>query len=448
MSRHKKILLVFYGDDFTGSTDALEFISKAGAKTVLFTETPTQEQLRSFPDLDAFGIAGKTRSLTTNEIENILLPAFKELKKVGAKHVHYKVCSTFDSSAKMGSIGKAIDCGAEVFDNKIIPVLGGMPALGRYCLFGNLFARMGIGSMGKIYRLDRHPSMMKHPVTPAGESDLRLHLQKQTSKKIGLIDVLQLDKPVHQWNDNLSGEEDVVLIDALYEEQLEQIGAWMEEEARSETLFSVGPSGIELALGNYWNRTKVLQSVTEWPKPEKAIPLLVVSGSCSPVTKNQIEFALARGFIEMPLEIEAFQKESGNRSSIDGKLEEIVSALKSNHSVIIHTGDVRPTEQSTSAHILGRILGGIAKSICAKTNLKRMVIAGGDTSSYVARELGITALEMISPFLPGAPLCKAHAPGSPVDGLEVNFKGGQVGAEDYFVLMRDGLAAKTNLVTE
>ena len=183
MSRHKKILLVFYGDDFTGSTDALEFISKAGAKTVLFTETPTQEQLRSFPDLDAFGIAGKTRSLTTNEIENILLPAFKELKKVGAKHVHYKVCSTFDSSAKMGSIGKAIDCGAEVFDNKIIPVLGGMPALGRYCLFGNLFARMGIGSMGKIYRLDRHPSMMKHPVTPAAESDLRLHLKKQTSKK-------------------------------------------------------------------------------------------------------------------------------------------------------------------------------------------------------------------------------------------------------------------------
>ena len=67
------------------------------------------------------------------------------------------------------------------------------------------------------------------------------------------------------------------------------------------------------------------------------------------------------------------------------------------------------------------------------------MVAGGDTSSYAARELGITALEMITPFLPGAPLCKAHAPGSPVDGLEVNFKGGQVGAEDYFVLMRDGL---------
>jgi 3-oxoisoapionate kinase len=84
----------------------------------------------------------------------------------------------------VGSIGKAIDCGATVFQNKLIPVIGGMPALGRYCLFGNLFARMGIGSNGKIYRLDRHPSMSKHPVTPADESDLRLHLGKQTEKKI------------------------------------------------------------------------------------------------------------------------------------------------------------------------------------------------------------------------------------------------------------------------
>jgi uncharacterized protein YgbK (DUF1537 family) len=60
------------------------------------------------------------------------------------------------------------------------------------------------------------------------------------------------------------------------------------------------------------------------------------------------------------------------------------------------------------------------------------VIAGGDTSSYVARALGIEAVEMIAPLAPGAPLCRVRAPASPVDGLEVNFKGGQVGGEDYF----------------
>src|ERR1044071_5383333 len=188
-SNRNNILLAFYGDDFTGSTDALEFMTRAGAKTVLFIEPPTAKQLANYPGLDAFGVAGMTRAPSPEEMEQTLLPAFKALKKSGARHVHYKVCSTFDSSPAIGSIGKAIDTGAQVFKNKFIPLLVAAPALGRYCLFGNLFARMGIGSEGSIHRLDRHPSMSKHPVTPADESDLRLHLSKQTVKRTGLLDV-------------------------------------------------------------------------------------------------------------------------------------------------------------------------------------------------------------------------------------------------------------------
>jgi uncharacterized protein YgbK (DUF1537 family) len=240
VSRDNNILLAYYGDDFTGSTDALEFISRAGAKTVLFTETPDSDQLKSFPGMNAFGVAGKTRSLSPNDIEEILIPAFKKIKSTGAGHVHYKICSTFDSSPVIGSIGKAIDCGASVFENPIVPVLGGMPSLGRYCVFGNLFARMGIGSKGKIYRIDQHPSMSQHPVTPSDESDLRLHLGKQTAKKIGLIDILQLEKPVDQWIETLDSDE-VVLIDALYEEQLETIGRWLDaQRIVDRALFSGG----------------------------------------------------------------------------------------------------------------------------------------------------------------------------------------------------------------
>ncbi|HEY7077972.1 MAG TPA: nucleotide-binding domain containing protein, partial [Solirubrobacteraceae bacterium] len=68
----------------------------------------------------------------------------------------------------------------------------------------------------------------------------------------------------------------------------------------------------------------------------------------------------------------------------------------------------------------------------------RLCVAGGDTSSHVARALGIEAVEMIAPLAPGAPLCRAHAPGSPADGLEVNFKGGQVGGADYFEVVARG----------
>ena len=36
--------------------------------------------------------------------------------------------------------------------------------------------------------------------------------------------------------------------------------------------------------------------------------------------------------------------------------------------------------------------------------MRRLCIAGGDTSSYAARALGIEALEMIAPLTPGAPV--------------------------------------------
>lgn len=438
MKKQKKILLAFYGDDFTGSTDALEFISRAGAKTVLFTETPTAEQLQSFPDLIAYGVAGMTRALAPDEMEKVLLQAFEQMKATGTKHVHYKICSTFDSSPKIGSIGKAIDCGAKVFGNKMIPVLGGMPALGRYCVFGNLFAKMGIGSNGRIYRIDKHPSMSKHPVTPMDEGDLRIHLRKQTNKKIGLIDNVQQKLKKKEWLDNRTDEE-VVLLDTTNEDELVNIGEWLNAQQKKQgQLFSVGGSGIEMALGKCWNKEGILKPVNKWKKIKRTDPLLIISGSCSPVTKNQIEFALAHGFVEMPLEFEGFQGEMGQGFSMGVVLEEILSALKQRKGVIIHTGNIRGIDQSTSARTLGKVLGSIARKICEEIKLKRIIIAGGDTSSYAARAMEIDAVEMIAPLVAGAPLCRAYSRNRSIDGLEVNFKGGQVGGEDYFVVMRNG----------
>lgn len=433
MERKKEILLAFYGDDFTGSTDALEFICRAGAKTILFIEPPIQEQLAAFPDLDAFGVAGKTRALPPQAMEKILLPSFQQMKATGAKHVHYKTCSTFDSSPTMGSIGKAIDCGAAVFKNELIPIIGGMPTLGRYCLFGNLFAQMGIGSNGKIYRLDRHPSMSKHPVTPAEESDLRLHIGKQTKEKIGLIDVLLLEKPINSWKEGLH-DEAVVLIDALNEEHLTRIGEWLEGQRKEdETLFSVGSSGVEVALGNYWNSQNILKTVTEWNRPGMASPLLVLSGSCSPVTAKQIAWAAANGFEEVELDaVKACNEDTVDETVIN----KINSLLQQQKNLIVHTGSKQP--QNLSSEKLGSALGSIAKESVKQSDVKRVVVSGGDTSSFAARAMDIEAVEMIAPLIIGAPLCKIYSKNKMMQGIEVNFKGGQVGSENYFEVLRNG----------
>lgn len=474
--------LAYYGDDFTGSTDALEFLTRAGVRTVLFTGTPTAEQLSRFPAVEAIGVAGFTRALAPAAMERELRPAFAALRALGAPHVHYKVCSTFDSSPTIGSIGCAIDIGAEVFSARFIPLVVGAPPLGRYCAFGNLFARFGIGSAGAIYRLDRHPAMSRHPVTPADEADLRLHLARQTSKRVELIEFLALAKSEPErraaLDAVLAAGAEVVLFDVLEMEHLARIGALLIPlGTRERPLFSVGSSGIEMALGAHWTAESSAKPRTEWAAPTEAKPLLVISGSCSPVTSGQIAWAIRNGFVDVGIDPAAPD------ASIANAVTHAIAHLRAGRNVIVHShgpdrklweGLDAPTAQreslepghkapptappqkgssesrtrqskhdsragaAVSSAALGAALGRIAREVIAATGIKRLLVAGGDTSSYAARALGIEAVEMIAPLAPGAPLCRAYAPGSPADGIDVNFKGGQVGAETYFAAVAAG----------
>jgi uncharacterized protein YgbK (DUF1537 family) len=460
-----KLLLTYYGDDFTGSTDAMEQLTLAGIRTALFIEPPTQKQLARFGNLQAVGVAGMTRSMTPDAMERELRPAFRKLKALGSRHIHYKICSTFDSSPKTGSIGKVIDLGTDIFRSKFVPLLVAAPALGRYCIFGNLFARYGIGSAGAIHRLDRHPSISRHPVTPMTESDLQLHLGKQTRKSIALFDIQKVALAPAQARNELKrllhGKPNIVLFDALYQEQLKLIGHLIDGHATGrQPLFSVGSSGIEMALGAHWNNPRC-----QLKPAEKANRILVGSGSCSPVTSRQIEWALKNEFAEVAIDAAAIV--SGAPATLKMKPEtrhlvsyrnlenpaslEIQRAIKvaSSHlrngrSVIVHTTRTGANKgiatrfKNNTASVLGRALGEVLRGALEQSNVHRICIAGGDTSGHAARALGIDALEMIASLTPGAPLCRAHAPESAIDGCEVFFKGGQVGSEDYFGIVLKG----------
>ncbi|MFC4874147.1 four-carbon acid sugar kinase family protein [Negadavirga shengliensis] len=458
---NSSLLLAYYGDDFTGSTDALEVISRYHLKAVLFISPPSREQLDKYPGIQAYGVAGMSRAMDPEEMEKELKPAFRALKTSGASQVHYKVCSTFDSAPHIGSIGKAIDIGKEVFGSRYISLLVAAPALGRYGVFGNLFARVGTGKEGPVYRLDRHPSMSRHPITPMGESDLRLHLKKQTDARIGLVDILAAEEGVDQINlqleRNLADQAEVVLFDALDTQHMESVGAIMDAASEGEVHFSVGSSGVEMALGQYWNKTgKTNPNGHRWPDPGKSTPLLVVSGSCSPVTEAQINWAFRHDFESVALDtLEVVRGDAENE--IQRCLQLTAAQLLKGRSVVIHAAIGRDdprlveTKQQLAASdkkdsevtsltsvLLGKALGKITKGLAEKNLFKRLVIAGGDTSSIMARTLGIEAVEMIASIVPGAPLCKALAPNSPLDGLEINFKGGQVGGDDYFGRLLEG----------
>ena len=107
--------------------------------------------------------------MTPAQMDDELPAQFKLLNGLAPRLIHYKVCATFDSSPQIGSIGHA----AHIAFNVIKPASGvivqGIPLLGRYIAFGNHFTVYG----DQRYRLDRHPVMSKHPITPMDEGDIR-----------------------------------------------------------------------------------------------------------------------------------------------------------------------------------------------------------------------------------------------------------------------------------
>jgi 3-oxoisoapionate kinase len=421
-------LFCYYGDDFTGSTDALEALASNGVETVLFLDPPSDAALARFPDSRAIGIAGESRSRGPQWMSERLPAIFARLAELRAGICQYKVCSTFDSSPELGSIGRALEIGLDVFGTPWAPVVVAAPHLGRYVLFGNLFAAGG----GAVHRIDRHPTMRRHPVTPMDEGDLRVHLARQTDRQIALLDILGLscENPEAQLDDVLADGPGVVLFDGLDERTLRTSGRLLWTRRPAPCSFAAGSSGLIHALVEHWRECGEIPGASSVDKPQPADRVIVVSGSCSPVTEQQIRWAIAHGFTDIRIDAAADKDHST-------ALHAALSALSLGKSVVLYTAlGVGDRNAGQGGEKLGHSLGVLLRETLIRSGVRRALVAGGDTSSHALRELGIESLIFAGPMTPGAPLCRCHALGSALDGLELVLKGGQVGPENFFELVK------------
>jgi uncharacterized protein YgbK (DUF1537 family) len=441
------LLLSYYGDDFTGSTDVMEALASNGVPTVLFLGIPSADVLDRFRECRAIGIAGTSRSETPEWMQQHLTPAFEWLKDLGAAICHYKVCSTFDSSPRIGNIGKAIEIGKELFDQPFVPVVVGAPQLKRYTAFGHLFAAY----QGQVFRIDRHPVMSRHPVTPMDEADLAVHLGKQTSLPASLADLVTLstDNADQQLDALAAKASGILFMDVDSQETQAAAGRQLWRLKADNGFFVAGSSGVEYALLNAWRDKGLTDERPEFALPGKVGRLAVVSGSVSPTTERQIRRAMADGFDGVDIDPLALVGESADRA-IEDAIGTGIASLKAGRSVILHTalgpsadrgGDI--DRVPGARHRLGQALGIILRRIVEEERLPRAVIAGGDTSSHALKELRVEALTTLLPLpqTPGSPLCLAHGGYTPTNGLQIALKGGQVGTDDYFSQIRDGRKA-------
>jgi len=426
------LLMAYYGDDFTGSTDVMEALSAGGVETVLFTRMPDAETLARFSHCRAVGLAGTARSRSPAWMDDELPAVFAWLGGLGARFCHYKVCSTFDSAPGRGSIGRAAEIGLRVFDQQSLHILVGAPQLKRYTFAGHLFAAY----RDHVYRIDRHPVMSCHPATPMREADLLVHLSHQTDLPSALIS-----------NAGTGGREARLLLIDVYDVATQaQAGTVLEFAAETMGPFILGSSGVEYALLSHWVPAGIAGPAPDFTPLAGLDSIAVVSGSCSPTTARQIEMALAAGFVGIPINYEALAGGQGRDAALAAARGAAGTALRGGKSPLIHTA-LGP-QQSVAAggamrdDLVGLGLGQVLEALRQEFALPRIVVAGGDTSSHALEALDVQALTLRLPLpeSPGSPVCLAHPANPEAAPFELVLKGGQIGRDDYFLRMRDGFA--------
>jgi uncharacterized protein YgbK (DUF1537 family) len=438
------LILTFYGDDFTGSTDALESVAMAGIPAMLFLAPPSREDLARHPHVRAVGVAGTSRSRSPAWMDENLPGVFESLKALGAPICHYKCCTTFDSAPHIGNIGRAAEIGQRVFGTPVMFAVG-MPRYKRYVVFSNLFAAGSISETQDIFRIDRHPTMSRHPSTPMDEADLRLHLAKQTDRRIAGFDFRRLlaDDASAAMAATLSAN-DFVILDAIDVHTTRAIGRLLAEHAARKPAFCVGSSEIELALVEHLATTGVLP-IAPAPTRRPAVDRLVaVCGSASPVTDAQIAWAEQNGYAVIAADTVAMVERDGMETAL---ADMVTTALTKSAGVVLHTArgpaDPRlaPTRAALarrgmsaadSSHLLGGSLGRALREVVARTGVRRVALVGGDSTSHAVSTMGVESLEVAGPLVPGASLCRIHSRDAAIDGVEITLKGGQVGSPDFF----------------
>jgi uncharacterized protein YgbK (DUF1537 family) len=444
----------FYGDDFTGATDTLAHLARAGLRTMLLFAPPDAARLATLGRLDALGVAGAARTMAPSAQQRELARVGAAFAALGVRVMHYKVCSTFDSAPHTGSIGVAIRALREYCKSELVAIVGGQPNLRRYCVFGQLFAAAGADNgQHPIFRIDRHPTMSRHPVTPMSEADLRVHLQRQGVEHVQSIDwrCYAMDDAALQTEvrRKLDAKPDALLFDVLDDSHLHAIGKVIAHyAARSSPLLAIGASSVAQAYAQACGVRAESSTPNEAAAPLTRArgPVFVLAGSLSPLTEVQIE--AAHSYLRVELDPLRMTGDSASAYLAD-RVAAIAGSLRDGRNVLAFTARRMATEdngadsnsgtaaQSRLAHACATLLRQVLDSV----RLQRVGVAGGDTSSIAVRALDAWGLSYLAPLSAGVTMCRLHSDRTELDGMEIMLKGGQMGDADLFEQLIDGFAA-------
>jgi len=405
------MLLGCIGDDFTGSSDLGNTLTRAGMRTVQYVGVPDGP---AAADVEAGIVALKSRSIPVEEAVRLSLEALDWLRAQGCRQVLFKYCSTFDSTPQ-GNIGPVAEALADALDARKVLVCPAFPGAGRTIYQGHLF----VGD-----RLLNESGMENHPLTPMRDADIRRWLALQTRGSVGHVPAADVFAGAQAVSDRLTAEEaaghGLVVADAIRDEDLMTLG-----RAAAGLPLLTGGSGIAMGLPNNFRAQGLLAGgASAWRGQDgRAVAL---SGSCSNATRAQV----ARHRQNNPaLEITAEAVMAGEMTGEDVARwllaqEGLPLAYSSADPQVVARAQQRYGTEAI-AHKLEALFAEAARHLVAG-GVTRLITAGGETSGAVVEGLALNELRIGPEIDPGVPVMRAH------DGLVLALKSGNFGAEDFF----------------
>ena len=412
------LLLGCIGDDFTGSTDLANTLVRNGMRTVQLLGVPDDDA--PVPDADAIVIALKSRTAPVKVAIAESLAARRWLQRRGAKQLFFKYCSTFDSTDQ-GNIGPVADALLDGLGNFSV-ACPAFPENKRTIYKGHLF-------VGDLLLSDS--PMRNHPLTPMTDASLVRVLARQTTGKVGLIElniVKQGGAAVRAAMERLINDGyRYAILDATEDAHLFTLG-----EACKDLPLVTGGSGIALGLPENFRRAGWLSpNSTADTLPAAGGLAAVIAGSCSVATLGQIAF-MQRSHPSFKLDPE---KIAAGEDQVSAALDFAKANLAQGPVLIYASASPEEVQQSQkqlgkarASEVIETAQGEIAQGLVA-AGVRKFVIAGGETSGAVVSALKVKALQIGPQIDPGVPWTMSTGDTK----IALALKSGNFGSEDFFL---------------
>ena len=416
-----RITLGVIADDFTGATDVASMLVRAGMRTVQLIGVPALDA--PVPRADAVVVALKTRTVPVADAVRESLAALRWLQAAGMHQCYFKYCSTFDSTPA-GNIGPVTEALMDALGARFTIACPAFPENGRTIFRGHLF----VGN-----ELLSDSGMRHHPLTPMTDANLVRVLQAQSTRRVGLIRCDTVALGADAVRDRIAALQRegiaIAIADATTNDDLRTLA-----DACADLPLLTAGSGLALGL-------PAVYAERGWIVPDAQAAVLdaadsqaaVLAGSCSLATNAQVAHWRAAG--HPAFAIDPFALARGE------PVAEAALAWAETHReapVLIHATTPAQALQAVQAELGAACAGALVEAAMAQIahglvarGVRRLVVAGGETSGAVVQALGVTRLRIGAAICPGVPWTQAE--GTALDSpLHLALKSGNFGDVDFF----------------